>query len=207
MKVAHYISLFLLGSLLNVFFISCKNNPDTENSVPENSNNEKQESCMTDDYWNYKEWLRYYAAVIPISEENIKILTDSFEIFEMRIISYISENVKFSLNFINDEFTNDLSIGELSIKSLEQIINTQIDFLNDLNSCRILKRISLHYPESTFTFSRESLLRINDSYTEIDKSDLKKKEKKRLFQQKVTEEILNTYIEECSRQNIFIHFK
>lgn len=206
MKSAHYISIFLLICIWNLFFISCKNNSNKATDAKETPIISQNKPLVEEEYRNYKEWLIYHRKFHSIPDETFDILNGSFEIFERRVSNYVSKNISFSLNFLNEEFTNDLSIGELSIKSLEQIINTQIDILNDDKSARVLERVSLKYPESLFAFPHNSLIRINEAYKAIEESDLKNKEKKHLFQQKITDEILYTYTIECSRQNIFCMF-
>jgi hypothetical protein len=122
---------------------------------------------------------------------------------------YIPENTEYSIDFFDNEedwveYSNNILMGYISLKSLEQILNIDIMSYNtdNVNNANVrIKTININYPQIILSVSSKEY--IKGMFTQIDMLDIKKKEKKQKYYEVISSEILRNYSLEIERQDVF----
>lgn len=140
------------------------------------------------------------------------VLKKSLDIYHMRLTSFISNQKLTSPDFLTkedqyQEFVNSIIMGKLSAKSLEQIINTQIDDLVANSPDLRIPHIFLSHFDSSYILPEESVKSIISMFEATENIDISKKEKKELLGNYIVSEVLRNICNNLDIQDIENQFK
>lgn len=209
-KAQRYINIISILVIL-VLGEACSSNPqkkETEN-IKTDIVNALEQNSINFVHFSFEEWVNEKCKQYSFSEEKASLIKEAFSKFQNRVNLYIPENTEYSIDFFDNEedwveYSNNILMGYISLKSLEQILNIDIMSYNtdNVNNTNVrIKTININYPQIILSVSSKEY--IKGMFTQIDMLDIKKKEKKQKYYEVISSEILRNYSLEIERQDVF----
>ena len=194
--------LIILTGLLSLSSCSCSSSE--EKKMKKTRKKELKQEMQSKEF-SVAEWQKSVSRKARLSEDELQILEKVMDSYTVRLEGHVSEDVRYSTKFLGKdlhEFTDEIRVGRLSIKTFEQLLNIEIDRYNAQCNERRIGRIRLDYIAQDNILTSESVSMLTKRFEEIDKMDKKSKEKKKLWKKAVTEELVRNFCEELDRQEI-----
>lgn len=161
--------------------------------------------------WNFKDWSDQICAQAGLESDKTKVIEEALFIYEMRVRTFVIENKAFSVKHFKKEdkltdLRNSIKMGAISMKSLEQILNFEINRYNSDNLESPIGKISLRYMENEDILPAGSIAYLISEAERLEDMDIKKKERKEFLKDIIADEILRNCCKELEKQRLYLQF-
>lgn len=201
----------LFGTTLLLTGCSCSSSKkDTKEPELKSKTCTIKESNISYNTFIFDKWLNDYCTSIN-NEDVESILRKSFETYNMRLLSFLQEQSYNSIDFLTEndtfiEFLNSIIMGKVSAKSLEQIINTQVDKLIVSNPNLRIHHVYLENLDKSSILPSQSVEYLLQRLEDIENMDISKKERKIMRTNEIHQEILRNICKFINEQNLINQF-